>query len=356
MGRIGMLDIPSRKEWRRFAYGLLWMFVLATTALGSPPDPGYSGQDPKKSLGIFRKSEKTRLALIPGREIVEELEETGRFTPARAFYAGRMGKAYGTAMSFVSRPRHFVELGDDERYLDPTTEAHESLHAMSSLIRNSRGHSIDTGYDVIYVGDGQFAEIRMGPEIPKGEIAAWVPRASRESLIVRTHLVSSAFRESHVALLVEELAYHLLDGRIGLENHRYMRDKLKISNAVTAPAAEWSVLVLALATMLDRDSHGFPSEFDRTQFNLLVKRLVEEAIAGYARGMDGAKYGMLANLSADTRSHFTSLETEESGQAKAIRQFCAKAYGKRWLPDLVARVEEARERTEPANSAGIYNR
>ena len=113
--------------------------------------------------------------LIPGHEIIDELEELGRFTPASPFYAGHMGKTYDTAMSFVSRRQHYRELGDEEQYLDPTTEAHESLHAMSSLIRNSLGHSIDKGYDVIYVGDGQFAEIRMGPGIPKGEIAAWVP-------------------------------------------------------------------------------------------------------------------------------------------------------------------------------------
>ena len=37
------------------------------------------------------------------------------------------------------------------------------------------------------------------------------------------------------------------------------------------------------------------------------------------------------------------LETEESPQAKAIRDFCDRTYGKRWLPDLVAQVEEARE-------------
>ena len=169
-------------------------------------------------------------------------------------------------------------------------------------------------------------------------------------------MVSSAFKKAHVALLVEELAYHLLDARIGLENHRYMRDKLKIRNAVTAPAAEWSVVVLALATMLERDAYGFPSSADRTQFNLLVKRLVEESVANYARGMNGARYGLLGNLSPDTRSHFTFLETEQSPQAKAIRDFCARTYGKRWLPDLVAHVEEARERTESSTVSGIYNR
>jgi hypothetical protein len=294
--------------------------------------------------------------LIPGSEIVDELERMGRFTPASAFYAGHMGKSYDTAMSFVSRRQHYKQLGDDQEYLDPTTEAHESLHAMSSLIRNSRGESIDTGYDVIYVGDGQFAEIRMGPGIPKGEIAAWVPRRSKKSSIVRTHMVNSAFKTSHVALLIEELAYHLLDGKIGLENHHYMQEKLKISNAVTAPAAEWSVLVLATATMLERDSFGFPTEADRAQFNLLVKRLVEEAIANYAKGMNGAKYGLLANLSPDLRSHFTFLQTEQSPQARAIRDFCAKVYGKRWLPDLVAQVDRAREATEFSNLSGIYYR
>ena len=125
---------------------------------------------------------------------------------------------------------------------------------------------------------------------------------------------------------------------------------------MTAPAAEWSVVVLALATMLERDAYGFPSSADRTQFNLLVKRLVEESIASYARGMDGAKYGLLGNLSPETRSHFTYLETEQSPQAKAIRDFCARTYGKHWLPDLVARVEEARETTETSKFSGIYNR
>jgi hypothetical protein len=80
--------------------------------------------------------------------------------------------------------------------------------------------------------------------------------------------------------------------------------------------------------------------------NLLVKRLVEESITNYARGMDGAKYGLLGNLSPETRSHFTYLETEQSPQAKAIRDFCTKTYGQHWLTDLVDRLEEAREMTE----------
>jgi hypothetical protein len=232
-------------------------------SLGSPPVTAYPDRELKTTTGLFRKSGTPRLALLPGREILAELEELGRFTQASPFYAGHMGKTYDTAMSFVSRRQHYRELGSEEKYLDPTTEVHESLHAMSSLIRNSLGHSIDKGYDMIYVGDGQFAEVRMGQGIPKGEIAAWIPRGSRRSLIFRAHMVSPTFKKAHVVLLVEELAYHLLDARIGLENHRYMRDKLKISNAVTAPAAEWSVVVLALATMLDRDSYGFPSRADR---------------------------------------------------------------------------------------------
>src|SRR5262249_51652207 len=108
--------------------------------------------------------------------------------------------------------------------------------------------------------------------------------------------------------------------------------------------------------MLERDTHGFPSPADRTQFSLLVRRLVEESVGYYARGMDGAKYGVLANLAPDTRSHFTLLENEESPQARAIRGFCARTYGRRWLPDLVARVESAREATEPTVTSRIHNR
>lgn len=331
-----------------------WLTFPAIEAVASPPIE-YSGAGTKATAGLFRETGTPRLVLIPGRELIEELEEQGRFNAASPFYAGRMGKTYDTAMSFVSRRQHYKQLRDDERYLDPTTEVHESLHAMSSLIRSSLGHPIERGYDVIYVGDGRFAEIRMGPGIPKGEIAAWVPRRSSKSLMVKTHMISPAFRNAHVALLVEELAYHLLDAKIGLENFRYMRDKLKITNAVTAPAAEWSVLVLALATMLERDRHGFPSEADRAQFNLLVKRLVEESVASYARGMDVSKYGLLANASPETRAQFTFLESEQSPQAKAIRDFCARAHGKHWLPDLVDHVERARELTESAAVIRIYN-
>jgi hypothetical protein len=356
---IDKMDIPRAPARMKAISASLFatcLLVPAPGVLASPPVTRHTEVELKESRGLFRKAGTPRLVLIPGEEIRAELEEVGRFVPASPFYAGHMGKTYDTAMAFVSRRQHYKELGAEELYLDPSTEVHESLHAMSSLIRNSLGHSIDQGYDAIYVGDGRFAEVRMGPGIPKGEIAAWVPSRLRKSLIVKTHLVNSAFKTAHVALLVEELAYHLLDGEIGLENHRYMRDKLKIRSAVTAPAAEWSVVVLALATMLDRDPYGFPSAADRTQFNLLVKRLVEESVASYARGMDGAKYGLLANLSPDTRSHFTYLETEESPQAEAIRGFCARAYGKDWLPDLVARVEGAREATEPAGISRIYNR
>lgn len=297
----------------------------------------------------------SELPLISGREMIRELEEVGRFKPASAFYAGHMGRTYDAAMAVVSRAQHYMKISDDDTYLDPTTEAHESLHAMSSLIRNARGWSINRGYDVIYVGRGEFAAVRIGAGITKGEVSSWLPRRSRRSEIVKTHMGNPSFGKGHVALVVEELAYHLLDAKIGLENHSYMEQKLGISNAVTASAAEWSVVALAAATMLDRDPEGFRRKEDRAEFNLLIKRLVEESVAVYARGMNVEKYGLLSNLAPELRSLFTYLMTEDSRQARDIRDFCARTFGKEWLPRLVDRVATAREATEPVVYTGTFS-
>jgi hypothetical protein len=286
---------------------------------------------------------------------VAELDELGLFQPTRAFYAGHMGKIYDAAMAVVSRKQQYMKLGDDDRYLDPTTEAHESLHAMSSLIRGARGWSISQGYDVIYVGNGEFATVRVGPGITKGQVESWLPRGMQNSEITRTHMTDPAFTRSNVALILEELAYHLLDGRIGLENHSYMEQKLGITTAVTVPAAEWSVVALATATMLDADPQGFRRREDRVEFNLLVKRLVEESVTVYARGMNGGKYGLLANLTPELRSRFTFLLTEDSRQARAIRDFAARSFGKSWLHRLVDQVETARQATEFSVHTGVDN-
>ncbi len=335
---------------------LIASFLLAAT-LCRAEWPGTSDPGPDTSVrGDKTGSGKTRAAtlrLTSAREIVAELEGLGLFQPAPAFYAGHMGKTYVAAMAVVSREQQYMKMGNQDKYLDPTTEAHESLHAMSSLIRRARGWSIGQGYDVIYVGNGQFASVRVCPGITKGQVAAWLPRHARDSEIVKTHLNTPSFKKSNVALIVEELAYHLLDGKIGLENHSYMEKKLGISNAVTAPVAEWSVVALAAATMLDEDPNGFRRREDRIEFNLLIKRLVEESVNVYARGMNGAKYGLLANLSPELRSHFTFLLTEDSKQARAIRDFAARAYGNDWLPKLVDQVETAREASESSLSEAI---
>jgi hypothetical protein len=164
-----------------------------------------------------------------------------------------------------------------------------------------------------------------------------------------------SFEKGHVTLVVEELAYHLLDARIGLENHSYMEKKLGISNAVTAPAAEWSAVALAAATMLDHDPKGFRRKEDRVEFNLLIKRLVEESATLYAQGMNIEKYGRLANLAPELRSLFTYLMTEDSRQARDIRDFCARTFGKSWLTGLVDRVARAREATEPLAYTGALD-
>ncbi|MFO0889327.1 MAG: hypothetical protein U0790_09330 [Isosphaeraceae bacterium] len=295
------------------------------------------------------------LKLKSAAEVIAELEESGNFRPAKAFYAGHMGRAYDQAMSVVAKDRHYVKLREDETYLDPTTEAHESLHGMSSLIRNARGESISAGYDVIYVGDGSFAEIRLSPGFTKAKLRRWLPRGLRSSDVARTHINDSRFSKAHVALIAEELAYHVLDGRIGLENHSYMEEKLGIKNAVTAPAAEWSILALATAAMLDTEPDAFPAEVERRQFNALVKRLVEDAVSVYARGMDGGKYGMLANLAPELRGQFTTPLAEDSRQAREIRDFCSRTFGEDWLETLRRRVEQARDSTEALANTGIYS-
>jgi hypothetical protein len=299
-------------------------------------------------------SGETDLPLIPARKIIGELQDQGLFKPTPAFYAGHMGKVYDTAMSVVSRSVHYKKLSDDETYLDPTTEVHESLHGVSSLIRKARGWSISQGYDVIYVGNGEFAAVRVSPGITKGQVASWLPRRSRLSEIIGPHVKESALSKGNVALIVEELAYHLLDARIGLENHRYMEEKLGIKNAVTVPAAEWSVMALATATMLDRDPEAFRRQQDRVEFNLLVKRLVEQSVWAYAKGMNVEKYGLLGNLVPELRGHFTYLLTEDSRQARDIRNFCSRIFGRSWLSALSDQVKTAREASDAVSLGEVY--
>lgn len=339
--REGMRELRHDGRFARLTLAALALWAAARQA---------GAEDRERSSGQARIAP---LRLYDRAEILRELERAGRFRAARPFYAGHMGQVYDDALSVVSRDRHDVELREGETYLDPTTEAHESLHGMSSLIRDVRGESIAEGYDIIYVGDGRFAEIRVNPDATKADVRDWLPRRFRSSVIVKTHLDDPRFGNGSVALIAEELAYHVLDGRIGLENHRYMGDKLGITNAVTAPAADWAVLTLAAATMLDADPDGFPSRAHRQQFNALVKRLVEQAARCYARGMDVHRYGMLANVAPELRNRFGRPLAEESRQAGAIRGFCERTFGVAWLDDLMASVERARDATEVA--AGIYN-
>ena len=181
------------------------------------------------------------------------------------------------------------------------------------------------------MGRGEFAAVRIGAGLSKDQLGPWLPRRSRRGEIVRLHVEHPSYKKGHVALVVEELAYHLLDAKIGLENHSYMERKLGIRNAVTAPAAEWSVVALAAATMLSRDPEGFRRNEDRVEFNLLIKRLVEESIEAYAMGMNADRYGRLANLAPQLRSLFSYLQTEDSRQARDIREFCTRTFGKSWL-------------------------
>jgi hypothetical protein len=304
---------------------------------------------------LTSRSSKTELKLVPAAKIVAELTRAHAFQPDRGFYAGHMGKVYDAAMAVVSRPQHYMKLGGDEVYLDPTTEAHESLHAMSSLIRNVRGWSISKGYDVIYVGSGYFAEIRVAAGRTKGQLSDWLPPSWKKGEIARMHLEDPAYRKQHVVLVIEELAYHLLDAKIGLENHSYMEQKLGNRNAVSVPAAEWSALALATAAMLDADSQAFRRPLDRQEFDGLVGRLVDEAATVYAKGMSRRRYGLLANLAPESRVRFRLPSADDSKQARSIRDFCARTYGKSWLPGLIARVDDAREVTEPAKFSEIDN-
>ena len=320
---------------------------LGLPATGSgAAGPGRTEAEPSTDTGFSTIRPASVLKLTSARDIVNELDQMGLFHPAQAFYAGHMGRIYDAAMAVVSRDQQYMKLGDGQKYLDPTTEAHESLHGMSSLIRRARGWSINEGYDVVYVGNGKFASVRVCSGITKGQVGAWLPRESRDSEIVKLHLKNPAYKQSNVALIVEELAYHLLDAKIGLENHDYMEQKLGITNAVTAPAAEWSVIALATAAMLDDDPGAFRRRQDRVEFNLLVKRLVDESIGVYARGMNTRKYGLLANVSPELRMHFTFLLTEGSRQARAIRDYAARTFGKDWLPGLIHQVEIARAATD----------
>jgi hypothetical protein len=208
---------------------------------------------------------------------------------------------------------------------------------------------------VVYVGSGRFAEIRVAANRTKGQLSAWLPPSMKKGEIARTHVEDPVYRKGHVALVVEELAYHLLDAKIGQENHSYMEQELGNRNAVSVPAAEWSALALAAAAMLDADSEAFRRPLDRDEFNVLVGCLVDEAATVYARGMSRRGYGPLANLAPESRVHFSKLWTDDSKQARSIRDFCARTYGKGWLPGLIARVDDAREATEPARLSGIDN-
>ena len=181
--------------------------------------PGRIDAEPRPDTGFSTIRPAAELKLTSTRDIVNELDQMGLFHPIQAFYSGHMGRIYDAAMAVVSRDQQYKLVGDDQKYLDPTTEAHESLHGMSSLIRRARGWSINEGYDVVYVGNGKFASVRVCSGITKGQVSAWLPRESRDSEIVKIHLKNPAYKKSNVALIVEELAYHLLDGKIGLENH-----------------------------------------------------------------------------------------------------------------------------------------
>src|SRR5271157_2007718 len=126
----------NRRMKSRIARILVWTVCLWLAASWSrAEDPVDSGMRPGTSASKIHPS--PRLKFTAGREIVAELDQMGLFQPTRAFYAGHMGKIYDAAMAVVSRKQQYMKLGDDDRYLDPTTEAHESLHAMSSLIRGA---------------------------------------------------------------------------------------------------------------------------------------------------------------------------------------------------------------------------
>ena len=103
-----------------------------------------------------------------------------------------MGKVYDAAIAVASRPQHYIKLGDNEVYLDPTTEAHESLRAMSSLIPNVRGWSVSKSYDVIYVGSGQFAGVSVAASQTKGQLSAWLASSLKKSEIARAHLFADS--------------------------------------------------------------------------------------------------------------------------------------------------------------------
>src|SRR4051812_39568168 len=91
MERKSILKTSTRTRVLGATCFISWLGVSAIACLGAPPSAGYSDRDAKSTEGLFRKSGTARLALIPGREIIEELTEMGRFTPAAPFYAGRMG-------------------------------------------------------------------------------------------------------------------------------------------------------------------------------------------------------------------------------------------------------------------------
>ena len=92
---------------------------------------------------------------------------------------------------------------------------------------------------------------------------------------------------------------------------------------------------------------------DRMEFNLLVKQLVEQSVAAYAGGMNTERYGLLGNLAPELRGRFTFLLTEDSRQARNIRDFCARSFGETWLAQLVDKVKTAREATEDAATSAF---
>jgi hypothetical protein len=124
--KMGGLQLMARMK-----SGVARVFVstacLGLLASGSrAEDPGDFGFGPDTSASKVRAP--MHLELTAGREIVAELDQMGLFQPTRAFYAGHMGKIYTAAMAVVSRKQQYMKLGDEHTYLDPTTEAHESLH------------------------------------------------------------------------------------------------------------------------------------------------------------------------------------------------------------------------------------
>src|SRR4051812_12104733 len=72
--------------------------------------PGSPSSSPASPSGVKSAGgAAAELRLIPGREIIRELEDLGRFEPVAGFYAGRMGRTYDAAMAVVSRRAHYLK-------------------------------------------------------------------------------------------------------------------------------------------------------------------------------------------------------------------------------------------------------